>query len=540
MISENYKSQLNGRVRITADVSEITADNVIDVLQKAYYVHQTNKQQIEYLINYEKGLQPLQREKKTRKDIDIQVVDNLANEITNFRVSYKWGNKITFGQRADKDASGNDPDTDNTAINQLNEMFDSEHFSSKVVEAFTGMEISGVGYMMVDIKKDYEKNGSVFDIIPLDPLTTFVVYDNTVFHRPLMGVVYIERENGDIQYTCFTKDRRYEILNLTQFYKNGNPKKERSWQPAERNDELNPMGAVNIIEFSRSYDRTGCFERQIPAMDAVNILESDFVNDVAQNTQALWWINDADFPKDENGNDVTPVSGQWIATYTSKGDNKKPLIQPLIIQTNYEGILNDIKFQRDIVKQKANCPVAMTTGGGSTGTATSMSNGWEAAETSAAMETEVVKAKLLDVAKLAITAVKESTDTPKGCIIRKLSPADVQVNVMRKKNYDLATKANTFATLISHGVHPRHALIAIEAFPDTTLVYNDSKENIDKYLKALWEKNENTSDTSEGGENAVKDVENSANQDSSMQSTNSPIIGGSGTSTGGNNGTNKK
>jgi hypothetical protein len=169
-----------------------------------------------------------------------------------------------------------------------------------------------------------------------------------------------------------------------------------------------------------------------------------------------------------------------------------------------------------------------------------MSNGWEAAETSAAMETEVVKAKLLDVAKLAITAVKESTDTPKGCIIKKLSPADVQVNVMRKKNYDLATKANTFATLISHGVHPRHALIAIEAFPDTTLVYNDSKENIDKYLKALWEKNENTSDTSESGENAVKDVENSANQDSSMQSTNSPIIGGSGTSTGGNNGTNKK
>ena len=538
MISENFRPQLNGRVRIIADVSEITPDNVIKVLQDAYNIHLANRAHIEYLLKYEKGEQPLKREKTIRKDIDVNVVDNLANEITNFRVSYKWGNKITFGQRSNK--SGNSADTDNDAISQFNEMLESEHFASKIVEALTPMEIAGIGFMLVDIKRDYEEGGSVFDIVPLDPLTTFVVYDNTVYHRPLMGVIYSEHDNGDVVYTAFTKDRRYEILNLTQFTEKGKEKQERRWTEGDRSGELNPMKAVNIVEFSRSYDRTGCFERQIPAMDAINILESDLVNDVAQNTQAIWWMNDADFPTDEKGNVIKPKSGQWIQTYTGKGENKKPLIQPLVITTDYEGILNDIKFQRDIVKQKANCPVAMTTGGGSTGTATSMSNGWEAAETSAAMETEVVKAKLLDVAKLAITAVKESTDTPKGCIIKKLSPADVQVNVMRKKNYDLATKANTFATLISHGVHPRHALIAIEAFPDTTLVYNDSKENIDKYLKALWEKNESTSDTSEGGENAVKDVENSANQDSSMQSTNSPIIGGSDTSTGGNNGTNKK
>lgn len=538
MISENFKPQLNGRVRIIADVSEITPDNVIKVLQDAYNVHLANRAHMEYLIKYEKGEQPLRRKKIIRKDIDVNVVDNLANEITNFRVSYKWGNKITFGQRSNK--SGNTADTDNDAISQFNEMLESEHFASKIVEALTPMEIAGIGFMLVDIKRDYEEGGSVFDIVPLDPLTTFVVYDNTVYHRPLMGVIYSEHDNGDVVYTAFTKDRRYEILNLTQFTEKGKEKTERRWTEGDRSGELNPMKAVNIVEFSRSYDRTGCFERQIPAMDAINILESDLVNDVAQNTQAIWWMNDADFPTDEKGNVIKPKSGQWIQTYTGKGENKKPLIQPLVITTDYEGILNDIKFQRDIVKQKANCPVAMTTGGGSTGTATSMSNGWEAAETSAAMETEVVKAKLLDVAKLAITAVKESTDTPKDCIIKKLSPADVQVNVMRKKNYDLATKANTFATLISHGVHPRHALIAIEAFPDTTLVYNDSKENIDKYLEALWVKNNNTSDTSEGGENAVKDVENSSNQDSSMQSTNSPIIGGSGTSTGGNNGTNKK
>lgn len=40
----------------------------------------------------------------------------------------------------------------------------------------------------------------------------------------------------------------------------------------------------------------GCFEQQISEMDNLNLLISDFTNDVEQNTQAVWHTNDVDFP----------------------------------------------------------------------------------------------------------------------------------------------------------------------------------------------------------------------------------------------------
>lgn len=43
----------------------------------------------------------------------------------------------------------------------------------------------------------------------------------------------------------------------------------------------------------------GCFERQISEMDNLNLLISDFTNDVEQNTQAVWHTNDVDFPVEQ-------------------------------------------------------------------------------------------------------------------------------------------------------------------------------------------------------------------------------------------------
>lgn len=54
------------------------------------------------------------------------------------------------------------------------------------------------------------------------------------------------------------------------------------------------MEAVPIVEYERSFDRTGCFERELSKMDALNILLSDFTNDVSQRTQEMWWGDNID------------------------------------------------------------------------------------------------------------------------------------------------------------------------------------------------------------------------------------------------------
>ena len=88
---EKENVELLGRKRIYTDVDRITAKNVISVLQDALSIHKQNVESMTYLLRYEKGVQPLRRKKEIRKDINIEVVDNIANQVTEFKLGYNWG-----------------------------------------------------------------------------------------------------------------------------------------------------------------------------------------------------------------------------------------------------------------------------------------------------------------------------------------------------------------------------------------------------------------------------------------------------------------
>ena len=79
---------LIGREKIFTDVKEITRDNVLTVLRKAYAKHRINAFDMQRLIDYEAGIQPLPFEKIVRADIDIQTCDNMANYVTEFKKGY--------------------------------------------------------------------------------------------------------------------------------------------------------------------------------------------------------------------------------------------------------------------------------------------------------------------------------------------------------------------------------------------------------------------------------------------------------------------
>lgn len=496
-----------GRQMILTDEPYIDEKNVIKVLQDALIIHGMNASDMRFLMDYEKGVQPLQREKKVRADINVEVSDNIAAEIVDFKLGYNWGNPITYIQRGDKDLSSSDPKLNDTGISMLNEMLEDEFASAKDQQLARDLEICGVGYQLVDIKRDYD-DGAVFDLVTLDPRFAFVVYDSTVVHRPLMGVVIRVTDKGTAYYTCITAERRYEIENGQKII-NGQPQNP-LWRFGNRSGELNPLGKVPIVEFERSPDRMGVFERSISDMDALNILVSDTVNSFAQETQSLWWGNDFEFPVDENGNKIAPVSGQWVMTFT--GENKKPMIKPLTISPSYDGVLNNINYRRQVIKQKCAVPQQGENSGGSTGSAMSMSSGWQNAEIAAAKEAQMVRRGKMMVLDLILRAVQKSPYVDPDSPILTLRKSDVMPSIVRNRTYDLATKSNTFATWVSHGIHPRHALQQVEAFPDTNLVYEDSKEYLDKYLESVFKDGE--------------DTEKRNQSDLSDQAVTSPILDG--------------
>lgn len=494
--------RLSGRRKIYTSYKQINRDNVIEVLRKAYSEHQINAAEIQFLLEYERGVQPLQREKKVRPDVDIRTVSSLPNYIKEFNIAYNWGVPPLLVQRGNTEMHKTDSDMDDLGISALNEqMKNAENIGYKDQCMAEFLESCGIGHKMVDIKTDFptlkggKYTGSLFEDYYLDSRYAFCVYYNGPGQKKVLGVSYA-KSGSKLLFTCFTDKERFEV---------------EKWEI--KSTEPNLLGMVNIVEFERSPDRTGCFERKIPAIDSLNIMESDFANDVSQRTQEMWWGDNIEFKEDENGNTVKPKSGDWVLTVST--DGKVAKIQPL--SSNFDGssTWSAIAESRTNILQDCYVPIQYSSsGGGSTGTATDMSSGWSATELQAQRKqqiTERAKREELELIIRAIQFVPEEIlemDAP----IRHVHNSDIDFHFNRRKNYDMSIKANTFATYFQNGIHPRDALQIIDAFPDTEQTYLNSKPILDAMQKNLVS-SKNTKDTEN---NTASDVRN--------QIKNSPIL----------------
>lgn len=521
---KEYELELQGRNRIYTDVDEITVDNIFEVLSQAISIHEINMQEILFLIRYERGFQPIKpvREKVVREEINIEVSDNLANQIVEFKLGYNYGNPITYVQRGNKDISGSSPDSDDNAISALNEMNDSEAAYAKDQEMLRFVEICGIGYQMVDVKRRFD-GVSVFDLHVPHPMYTFVVYKNDIAETPLMGVTFRQLQNGDRYFTCYTEDTLYEVKNLGQIV---NGERKETWDfnsPYPRYaGEKNPLGMIPIVEFVRSYDRMGVFERQISDMNALNVEVSDFANATAQSCQEIWWGNDFEFPVDPStGEVIKPKTGGWLLTRTL-ANGKSPIIQAITSTFNFEHVQKNIESKRNCILQKCYVPLQSDPGGGSTGSAMSLSSGWTAAENSAMREEQVIRRGKQKILELELAAVAIRSNWISGSPLLDLKASDVYIKFTRQKTYDLGTKTNAMVAMIKAGVNGRIAMQTVDLFSDVAQAWADSKETIEKYQESLVVKKED-----------VNIEEKRETADLTDQTGNSPIIDGMNMESGG-------
>ena len=431
-----------GRIKLFTDVKEVTFDNVIDVLRTAYNEFIPTQAKMDYLLKYEAGNQEPIRIKRYRPEIDNHCVDNLANEITEFKTGFIWGNPITFIQRG-KEADTNTELLD--AISELNRCYEAQNIKRKTQHLARNVEITGIGYTYVDVNTDWQEGDSHFLIESINPQNAFVVYSGYyIDQRPMLGVIIRKTKNNETHFTCFTKDRRYEIGN--------------DWKHKERSDEKNPLEMIPLIEWFRDYDRMGCFERQISEMDNLNLLISDFTNDIEQNTQAIWHSNDVEFPteivvaEDGTKTEVTrkPKTNEWMQTFTSQ-DGKTPFVKALAVDYDYQGMLNNITTRRSLILQKCNVPQRNDNSGGSTGIAMSDASGWSAAETSANKQQNIMESCKMEEVKVVLRAIAKAKGVPEGSKLRDLKYTDVAPNIKRQKTYELTTKVNAMCALLAKG-----------------------------------------------------------------------------------------
>lgn len=451
-----------GRREILTDETSITKDNVLDVLRQAEIVHCMNRDEMVRLLKYEKGEQPiLSRVKEYRPNINIKISDNKAHQVTKFKVDYEHGNPITYVQKTNDDLNS---DVDNKSISKLNRMMIEEDKHAKDIQLARYVKVCGIGYRMI-VPREKILFTSPFKIIIPSPLNTFVIKSNSAEREPVMSVTYVEKINligdnysiagGNKKYTCYTKNACFEIDG------------DRVSEPIP-----NLLGVNVITEVINDFDLMGCFEHVMSEIDALNIVESDRVNDIVQNVQNLVWGHNIDI--DEETKDGF-YNGMWLLTKNTIGgaDAKIQFLSKALDQNGLQTVVDSLS--NDIM-EKCDIPSRGGSSGGNTANANTLSEGWQAAET-AAKKAEALWNKAEYASLGVILKIFQNSDEVDS-EMSDLKLTDIGIEANRQRTYDLATMANSIATMQNLGWHPLRILERVPFFKDNQQAYNDSSDTL--------------------------------------------------------------
>ena len=473
---------LKGRREIFTDVAEITKENISDVLQEAFSVHNVNATEIDYLQNYERGDQPILRRVKTvRPEINNKIVENHAAEITAFKVGYVFGSPITFVQRASEDSASNTGDMDDKRIAILNEMMFEEGKASQDQQLGKDIAVTGVGYRIVLPKKKVVGT-SVFDMLRLNPRYTFVIKFNDIYKRPAAGVSYVVKNDRTILAGVYTDKYYFELEGNTIG----------SFKILK---VLPNLIGIPIIEYKNDHERMGCFERVLPLLDALNVATSDRVNGVSQFIQAILWMNNCEIDT-EQMNELKDKLG--LLTKSEAGNPASvQYLTAALDQAQTQTLLDDM-YEK--VLQIAGVPGREQSTGGNTGQAIMLSNGWQIAETHARSMEQI----FTDSERQMLTVVLKILRSSSVGEVASLKLADIDVKFSRNRTDSLLVKTQGLMNQLQAGIHPLVAITNCGLYSDPQGVYNDSKPYLGKWLYEAEEGDEDET-VPEGGRSGGED-----------------------------------
>ena len=442
--------QTKGRKRIIIE-KDITRDNLIEILQKALSIHQENAKECEYLISYCKGEQNI-----LKRSTEEAGYNNAINNKT--VINYAWSSVrdivgYTFGKATQYFSTSNKFRKD---IDEINRILTYENNALADHESSTYASICGFGYLCAlpseELLGDYMPDIPLVDA-SLSPLTTFVIQSARIGNPTLMSVTYYTDEENTY-FTCYTDKKIYYIItkgNLTLTVGT-------DIRIIEQN---NPIGLNPITMVENNGFLMGDFEVAISVLDAINQLTSDTLNDVENVIKSLLIVINAELDK----NTVDKVKKNRILELVG-GDqgNKVPDAKFIYQQLDAMGMQNIREFLEEAYKQIIGIPDRKTRGGGGgdTGDAVKLRDGWADIEIVARIKEQYFKkAKLKQIAVVARILQKLNM------ISKDFAVKYLRIKVPRNQIDNLQTKAQAFSTINgTKTLHPADALDIVEITTD--------------------------------------------------------------------------
>lgn len=436
--------RMSGRRIIKTSVTEITEENVTEVLFKALGTHELNRSEIDYLWNYYRGEQPiLHRKKDVRPEICNKIVENRANEIVSFKVGYLCGEPIQYVSR-------NGGEEVVKAINTLNEYMFAEDKAAQDQELVEWQMVCGTAYRLVLPDEPGEEDEAPFEMYTLDPRDTFVVYSNEVGNKPVMAVKYSKDDNEIFHYSIYTGNRYFHV--------EGNILNREKSKP-------HALDMIPIFEYPANNARLGAFEIVLPLLDAINRVDSNRIDGVEQFIQAFWKfigckIDKALFEQfKEDGAILVPPNDNG-------GNIDVDLIVKELNQTQSQTLKEDIYNAVLTI-----CGMPNRNGGSSTsdtGSAVLLRDGWSDAEARAKDSENVFKKSEKKMLKLVLRLCRDLDNL-------NLYLKDIDMKFTRRNYEAIQSKSQVLISMLKEPkIHPQLAFQHSGMFSDSESAYSMS------------------------------------------------------------------
>lgn len=244
------------------------------VLNDVIEYNERYKKRYEMLADYYIGKQAIMSRTKEDRLKNNKVMINHAKYITDTNVGYLLGNPVDY-----QVSNGYD-------IQPLLDAYKKQTINDLDSEIAKDVSIFGLQYEYVYANEQAEPKSC-----EIDNQNAIIVYDDTVEHNKLFGLIYRPIFKGEtVKY--------WEIIycdnKVVRTYKSYSKSLNQVGQ-----DQAHKFGKVPMIQYKNNPELLGDFEPVITLIDAYNLLQSDRVNDKEQLVDAILCMYGMDFDEEQ-------------------------------------------------------------------------------------------------------------------------------------------------------------------------------------------------------------------------------------------------
>lgn len=463
-----------------------TREEVAEALKAVLHIHQRNSMQIDAMYRRYLGDVPIwEKCKLTRPEINHKVVENWLWAVVQFKLGFEAPTGITY-TTADEDQA-------TLPIHVLNDCARLDEAEQKNAEAAEWKYVCGTSYKLVRPNADEGPDDAPYYTAALDPRYSGVIYSADPRRVPLIGFSYAESWVGAggemriaVELTAYAAGTEYRWIvgvdnPFAVSYRTAvlfHPQAE--WVASGDEVQLYPT-YIPIVEEKLNPARMGYVALLSSLADAMNSLQSHRLDNIASFVEALLVFINCRAPRDKKTNKpIDIVSGQSLMV---KGTPDMPAsVQYLSAQLDQNGAQITKDDLLDAFYEVAGMPSrsARSSGGGDTGNAVLLRDGWGDADTrrnTTVKETRSAETKMLRI-KLAIL---RDSDV-EAFRIDGITLADVYIDIPHNRNNNMLVKAQTLQILLGLGIDGEVSFRAVDLFEDANADWEKSRDGVELRL----------------------------------------------------------